>query len=170
MNEEIEKVELEDIDMKVKKVMIVIISIIGVVILISQFKKELWDSNAKLLKNEVLSIEETVETIDLTEITPFEWDVVYSFDPYTPKDKIYDVVGYKWDNIKETVSEGMNQIVFLKDGKVVCYIYGYPTSNKYSIVFSGENYKNVATMLHLENSLNFEVTKSDGVLYLIHIK
>ena len=51
------------------------------------------------------------------------WDVEYFFEPYTPKDDIYKTVGYKWDTISEQVSEGMNQIVFLNDGKVVCYLY-----------------------------------------------
>ena len=29
----------------------------------------------------------------------------------------------------------MNQIVFVKDGKVVCYLYGYPENNKFGIFF-----------------------------------
>ncbi len=159
------------IDMKVKKtVAIIAIGLLCVTILVSLFKKDLWDLNSKLLKEKVLSIEQTVETINLLDITPFEWDVVYSFDPYTPKDKVYDIVGYKWDNIRETVSEGMNQIVFLKDGKVVCYLYGYPANNGYGMFFVGKDYKNVATMLNLEDSLNFQVTRSDGFPYLKHIK
>ena len=157
--------------MKVKKaIAIIAIGLLCVTILVSLLKKDLWDLNSKLLKEKVSSIGQTVETINLLDITPFEWDVVYSFGPYTPKDKVYDTVGYKWDNIKETVSEGMNQIVFLNDGKVVCYLYGYPANNGYGIVFVGKEYKNVATMLNLEDNLNFQVTRSDGVLYLKHIK
>jgi len=45
---------------------------------------------------------------------------------HTSKEAIYEVIGYKWDNISESVNEGMNQIVFVKDSKVVCYLYGYP--------------------------------------------
>lgn len=37
------------------------------------------------------------------------------------------------------VNEGMNQIVFMKDGKVVCYLYGYPKNNGYGIFFESEN-------------------------------
>ena len=87
----------------------------------------------------MLSIEQSVETVSLIDITPFEWDIAYSFDPYTPKESIYETMGYKWDNISETVNEGMNQIVFLKDGKVVCYLYGYPENNGYGINFTSEN-------------------------------
>lgn len=149
-----------------KTVAIIAIGILCVIVLISQYKKNLWDLNSELLKKKVLSIGQTVETLDLLDITPFEWDTVYSFDPYTPKNKVYDTVGYKWDNIRETVSEGMNQIVFLKDGKVVCYLYGYPSNNGYGIIFAGKDYNSVASILNLADNLNFQVTKSDGVLYL----
>ena len=142
------------------------IGLLCVIILVNRFKKDLWDLNEELLKEKVLSIEQTVEIIDFSEVTPFEWDVVYLFDPYTPKDKVYDTVGYKWDNIKETVSEGMNQIVFMKDGKVVCYIYGYPTNNGYGISFAGKPYKNAA-MLKNEDDLIFQVNRNDGIVYLI---
>ena len=126
--------------MKNKKILVIVaIVIVSIFVLVNLLKKDLWDVNADLLKEEVLSIEQSVETVNLTDITPFEWDVVYSFDPYTTKDTIYETVGYKWDNISETVNEGMNQIVFLKDGKVVCYLYGYPENNGYGIYFTSEN-------------------------------
>ncbi|WP_144553957.1 hypothetical protein [Peribacillus simplex] len=105
---------------------IVAIGVICIAIFINLLKKDLWDENEVLLEEEVLSIGQSVEAINLSDVTPFDWDVVYSFKPYTPKDYIYETVGYKWDTISETVNEGMNQIVFLKDGKVVCYLYGYP--------------------------------------------
>lgn len=103
------------------------------------FKEDIWDSNFKLLKNEISSKNATNKKVNLTTFTPFEWDKVYSFDPYLSIEKIYEIIGYKWDNISETVSEGMNQIVFMKDGKVVCYLYGYPESNKFGIFFEGTN-------------------------------
>ena len=126
--------------MKNKKILVIVaIVIVSIFVLVNLLKKDLWDVNTELLKEEVLSIEQSVETVNLTDITPFEWDVVYSFDPYTTKDTIYETIGYKWDNISETVNEGMNQIVFLKDGKVVCYLYGYPENNGYGIYFTSEN-------------------------------
>ncbi|WP_458413090.1 hypothetical protein ACNQFZ_20205 [Schinkia sp. CFF1] len=77
-------------------------------------------------------------------------------------------MGYKWDNISETVSEGMDQIVFIKDGKVVCYLYGYPENNGFGIYFSSENNTGVASasVLSVEDDLIFKVVKSDNVIYL----
>ncbi|MFJ8244772.1 hypothetical protein ACIQ4Z_13855 [Peribacillus asahii] len=70
--------------------------------------------------------------------------------------------GYKWDTISESVNEGMNQIVFLNDGKVVCYLYGYPENNGYGISFESENYKNAKD----KDDLNFQVERSDSLVYL----
>jgi hypothetical protein len=146
----------------------VAIVMMSIVVLINLLKKDLWDVNADLLKEEVLSIEQSVETVSLNDITPFEWDVGYSFDPYTSKDMIYETVGYKWNNVSETVNEGMNQIVFLKDGKVVCYLYGYPENNGYGIYFTGENETKItsASVLNAEGNLTFKVARSDDVIYL----
>ncbi|USK68529.1 hypothetical protein [Peribacillus asahii] len=153
--------------MKSKKIVVIIaLGIICIAIIINLLKKDLWDVNEALLKEEVLSIGYSVETINLLDITPFEWDVVYSFKPYTTKDDIYETVGYKWDTISESVNEGMNQIVFLNDGKVVCYLYGYPENNGYGISFESENYKNAGYMLKDKDNLNFQVERSDSLVYL----
>lgn len=155
--------------MKPKKtVAIIAIVILSIVVLINLLKKDLWDVNLELLKEEVLSIGQSVETVNLSNVTPFEWDVAYSFNPYTSKDTIYETVGYKWNDIRETVSEGMNQVVFLKDGKVVCYLYGYPKNNGYGIYFTSENNTGVtsAYVLSVEDDLTFQVIRSDDVIYL----
>ena len=155
--------------MKNKKTLaIVAIVIVIIFVLVNLSKKDLWDVNADLLKEEVLSIEQSVQTVNLTDITPFEWDVAYSFDPYTTKDKIYETVGYKWDSISETVNEGMNQIVFLKDEKVVCYLYGYPQNNGYGIFFTSKNETGAtsSSVLSIKDDLVFEVIRSDDVVIL----
>lgn len=155
--------------MKNKKTLaIMAIVIVFIFVLVNLLKKDLWDVNADLLKEEVVSIEQSVETVNLSDITPFEWDVAYSFDPYTIKDTIYETVGYKWDNISETVSEGMNQIVFLKDEKVVCYLYGYPQNIGYGIYFTSQNETEVtsSSVLSIKDDLIFEVIRSDDVVIL----
>ncbi|WP_075980153.1 hypothetical protein [Bacillus massilinigeriensis] len=154
--------------MNKKTLAIVAVVIVFIFVLVNLLKKDLWDVNADLLQEEVLSIEQSVETINLSDITPFEWDVAYSFDPYTTKDTIYETVGYKWDNISETVSEGMNQIVFLKDEKVVCYLYGYPQNIGYGIYFTSQNEKGAtsSSVLSIKDNLIFEVIRSDDVVIL----
>lgn len=153
--------------MKLKRVMLVILSLIVIILLVNILKKDIWDKNADLLKEKVLSIDETRVNVNLSEITPFDWDTVYTFSPYTSTQNIYNTVGYKWDTISETVNEGMNQIVFMKDGKVVCYIYGYPVNNGYGISFRDEEYKNGAIKLNNNKNLDFKVERKDDVIFLI---
>lgn len=137
--------------------------ILFIVVFINIIKKDIWDVNEKLLKQEVITLEESVVTVNLLDVTPFEWDVVYSFDPYTPKSVVYETVGYKWDRISEIVNEGMNQLVFLKDGEVVCYLYGYPGNNGYGIFLTDKNNTGLssATMLGVEDDLTFQVERND---------
>lgn len=75
-------------------------------------------------------------------------------------------MGYRWDYINETVDEAMDQIVFMKDGKVVCYIYGYPSNKSYGVYFDGKEHINGTSGLKLEDNLIFNVTRRDGVVYL----
>lgn len=155
--------------MKNKKIFaIAAVGIVIIFVLVHFLKKDEWDNHAALLKKEVFSIEQSVETVNLADITPFEWDVVYSFDPYTSKEAIYETVGYKWDHISETVDEAMNQIVFMKDKKVVCYLYGYPGNNGYGIYFAGQNKTEDTfySVLSINDDLNFKVTRNDDVVIL----
>ncbi|WP_425807534.1 hypothetical protein ACHOLT_09445 [Desulfitobacterium sp. Sab5] len=149
---------------------ITVIGLLSAIVLISPIKKDLWDVNSKLLTDKVLSVGQNIETVNLSDITPFEWDMVYSFQPYTPKDKIYNAIGYEWDEISETLNEGMNQIVFMNDGKVVCYVYGYPSDNGFYISFDSSDYKNGVVMFDAKDNLSFKVTKSKNILYLEQVK
>lgn len=101
----------------------VFLTLLIVLIWANPFKEEVWDANAKLLEDKILTMEIPEEPVNLTDFTPFEWDKVYSFHPYSSKDDIYEVVGYKWDRIRETVNEGMNQIVFMKEGERLLHIW-----------------------------------------------
>jgi hypothetical protein len=152
-----------------KKMLMIAVIILFAVLLVKVIKKDLWETNEKLLKQEVLSIEESSESVNLSDVTPFEWDLVYSFDPYTSKDAIYETVGSKWGRISETVSEGMNQLVFMKNGKVVCYLYGYPANNGYGIYFMDENSteSTPASLLSAQDDLTFQVVRRDGYIYLM---
>lgn len=127
--------------------------------------RDVWDVNARLLKESVLSLDQKVESMNLKDLTPFEWDTVYSFDPYASKEEIYVTVGYRWDNISEALSEGMNQIVFMKDGKVVCHVFGYPENNRYGISFKG-NDLSMVPMLTINDLLSFKVQRIESTIYL----
>lgn len=63
----------------------------------------------------------------------------------------------------------MNQLVFMKDGKVVCYLYGYPENNSYGIYLRDESDTDStqATVLTADEDLTFQVVKKDNTIYLM---
>lgn len=66
-------------------------------------------------------------TVDsLKAVTPFEWDAFYVFGPYIPEDEIRKFVGDMTFPYVSGVNDGLLPIYFVKDGKVVCHVYGYP--------------------------------------------
>ncbi len=145
------------------------IVIIVIVIVFNLCKKDVWDINADKFINSFNVISGDADIEDLNDIIPFEWDELYSFAPYTPKEVIYEVIGYKWDNISESVNENMNQIVFVKDGKVVCYLYGYP--NYIKLGFDFGEYEGSYIKLTPNQNLFFTTTLSDnGVRHFKYTK
>lgn len=120
--------------MRRRIIAIIILIGLGVVLFKVMQPTPIWEGNAQKLKEATaMQVNETI--VSLNEVAPFEWDRLYTFRPYTPKEKIYEVIGYKWDKINETVNEGMNQVVFMDKGKVVCYVYGYSDNLGYGFNF-----------------------------------
>lgn len=157
--------------MKKKNIVLLIVGIVTIIALaiLNPFKKEIWDINAQKLINSFDDIDENLYIEDISEYIPFEWDELYSFSPYTPKEEIYEIIGYEWDNIKETVSESMNQLVFIKDDKVVCYLYGYPENMKLGFNFG--IYEGNYIKLTSEQKQSFELQpQKNDLKFLKYIK
>ena len=142
-----------------------IINMIGI---FGPFKKDIWEINASRIEDRSNNISTPTVIKDFSKWTPFEWDTLYSFAPYTKKEMIYKVVGYKWDNISEAVNDNMNQIVFIKDKKVVCYLYGYPENSNFSYNFG--KYENDYLTFNSQQKLAFDITiGDDGIRYFNYI-
>lgn len=91
------------------------------------------------------------EEISLNEVIPFSWDAVYTFTPYTSKQVIEERIGFSSNIITETVNEGMTQLIFVKDKKVVAFICEYSDKLGYNIEFTDC------------------IKKSDGVVFEINV-
>jgi hypothetical protein len=125
----------------------------------------LWKENAIALgKSFDLISGDSARIDDLRAFIPFEWARLYSFDPYYPKEKIYEVIGFEWSPITETVSEGMNQLIFLKDKEVVCYVYGYPDRHNFYLYLGPSSEGHVK--LSAEDSMVFDMTVEEIYRYL----
>ncbi len=79
------------------------------------------------------------EQICLSELTLFSWNAAYTFDPYTSKEEMAQVMGCSGKNLQETINEGMVQLIFTDydsgsgENKVVCSICGYGGNLGYGI-------------------------------------
>ncbi|QFG00346.1 hypothetical protein PB01_16860 [Psychrobacillus glaciei] len=148
--------------------LICMIVIIGIPTFVHYTKKDVWEINATNLIKAFQPISGDADIEDLRPWIPFEWDTLYSFSPYTTKETIYQTIGYKWSDISETVNEGMNQIVFVDDSKVVCYLFGYPEHSR--IGFNLGEYEGSYIKLTTEQKLPFNITENNGVRYFELIK
>ena len=117
--------------------------------------------NNQKLENSVKSIHS--DTVKLNEVVPFNWDAVYTFEPYVSKESIEEIVGFKSADIKENnINEGMAYLLFIKDKKVVASILGYSENLGYCLDFSSK-------VTFAENA-QFNVTIFDGVVMLAYTK
>lgn len=103
------------------------------------------------------------ETITLNEVIPFDWDVVYTFPPYTSKSEIEQIIGFSSTDIEENyINEGIVHLLFVKDKKVVLSILGYSENLGYDIDFPSK-------VTFAENAL-FNVSNSNGIVILTYEK
>lgn len=109
------------------------------------------------LKDAVTGVREESCAV-LEDMIPFEWDAAYTFPPYTSREEIERSIGVRSRSICETVSEGMVQLIFVDDAKVVASVCGYRDSLGYDVVFDSS--------VEFGQRTEFEVDASSGAVIL----
>lgn len=124
-----------------------------------------WRRNARALGQRAEACP-NAGTIALTELTPFAWDTVYVFAPYTSREEMTRVMGLDFAGLRETVNEGMQQAVFVRQGQVVCYVYGYSSQLGYGLDMGdlGGGYIRIDSL----REPRFTLSRSQGVTYLVY--
>lgn len=97
--------------------------------------------------------------VTLNQIVPFAWDAAYTFPPYTSKAEMEQTLGFSSASIRETVNEGMVQLLFVKDGRVTASVCGYPEKLGYQVCFSDR--------VSFSEEAVFTAKRTEGVLTLI---
>ena len=97
--------------------------------------------------------------VTLNQIVPFAWDAAYTFPPYTSKAEMEQTLGFSSASIRETVNEGMVQLLFVKDGRVTASVCGYPEKLGYQVRFSDR--------VSFSEEAVFTAKRTEGVLTLI---
>ncbi len=62
--------------------------------------------------------------VDFAQIAPFPWDRVYVFGPYTPKKRIEERLGFRWDGSSKSGidwDDGIQLAVFVHNQSVCCW-------------------------------------------------
>ena len=62
--------------------------------------------------------------VDFAQLGLPKWDRVYIFQPYTPRQAIYEALGFQWPDAERTSIEyghGLNLVVFVKGMEVVAW-------------------------------------------------
>ena len=111
-------------------------------------------------------------TVTLEGVVPFDWTTVYTFDPYTSKERIQRVTGSRSPALKESVSEGMTHFVCMDHGRVTASVCAHPASIGYALSFTGGRYTYYdypdGGYAHIEygDQVEFEVTQENGIVRL----
>ncbi len=117
------------------------------------------------LTSAIKTIDKKNKTIILNEVVPFEWETLYSFEPYSSKEYMEEVIGFKSDEIySDDISEDMLNLIFVQDGKVVARVLDCPSKLGYDIQFKPN--EEVVNKIKFEDDTTFDVKKAKGIVTL----
>jgi len=142
-----------------------LLTILAIVILVSVFLATL-SSKEKSQKSQINQREQLavdldglielykngkVDAIDMASITPFDWDKLYLFGPYSTAEKIFSTLGFSGD-IKSyiTTDDRIILFVFVKNNKVVQYM-DYPRNTDFNAVVNDSGYTPSEAVFILDN-------------------
>lgn len=138
-----------------KRTIFTIAVVVVLVLAVSVFHPIVRWNNHKLQKA-VQSLE--ADVVNWNDVVPFDWETVYTFDPYTTIEEIEKTIGFSSRSIQETVNEGMVQLLFVKDKRVVASVCGYPDQLGYAVSFQDK--------IEYTDAAQFIVTVQDGIVLL----
>ncbi|UWG96557.1 hypothetical protein LPY66_16960 [Dehalobacter sp. DCM] len=123
-----------------------------------------WEKNAAKFE-EAVGEQENGATLPLTKLTPFEWDTVYTIKPGTTAQRIYNIIGYRWGEINDDANQGSAPLIFVHNGKVVCFVYGITKSYQ----FNFDGYKGDYLQYTPDTIRNFVTEKIDKMNFTMQI-
>ena len=119
------------------------------------------DKNGKAFENAIYALPNDTKQVDLRDLTPFEWDYVYSFGPYTSPEQIEKAIGFYSGEFEYANADYINiQLYFVKGKEIVAKSFGEISKLKFDFSFG----ISTSGYLRLKNSDNpvFDVKVRDG--------
>lgn len=103
------------------------------------------------------------QIISLNDLTPFQWDSLYAFGPYTSVGTMAEIMGVERWLIRRSWNEGQLNMYFIKDNRIVCRINGCPTNLDYFFLFRRPN----TGTLFDDNALFVKIDSNDNPKFYI---
>jgi ABC-type amino acid transport substrate-binding protein len=140
-------------------------AIVAILILVSLFLTTIYKKdqveNRQLDQREQLIVDldklvalyknDKIDAIDISTITPFKWEKLYFFSPYSTAEQIFATLGFS-DDIKSFISydDGIILFIFVKENKVVQYM-DYPRNPDFNSVVRELGYSPSEAIFVLDN-------------------
>lgn len=114
------------------------ISILNILLIMFYFVAcgniDVTEKNEGSFHDKVKKIE--AKQVNIQELTEFEWDLMYTFSPYTSKEEIEEIIGFVSEDIVDNMAdESTTYLLFVKDNMIVANIYGSTDSLGYTFDF-----------------------------------
>lgn len=144
---------------KIFKALILMVALVSIIFFIG-WNSELNKNNRYLNDKLLNSVSDTSGKAG--ELFDFNYDKVYVFSPYQSKDEMEKELGFSSRLLKETVSEGMMNILFVKDDSPAAYLYGYGSNNGYYLALPAGRYSKLEVQNIGYKVTTYEVGNSSG--------
>lgn len=135
------------------------IGLIMVVIVVLMTAIKLIDYNSLVNQNTrqiEQSFTQNTENGNARNLFSFSYDKMYVFEPYQPLNKMEKQIGFRYSKLREGLSEGITNILFVKDNKAVAYLFGYSANIGFDINLPSGEY----TKAQIDN-MTYEVEKRE---------
>ncbi len=80
------------------------------------------DAFAGRLEQAFRSAAQSGGVVRMADTTDFDWDTLHVFGPYTSAEEVQKQLGFPWSDATELDLDTVNQLVFVKEGKVVKHL------------------------------------------------
>lgn len=130
----------------------------------SQRDQGISDNISRVLKSDA-------NQISMSDVTPFEWDELFIFPPYSSEEMVNEALGFAWQEYDKSgieYNDGHALLVFIRDDKTAAWCMNPRNNGDFAHLFNSNGYsksKAVFRIEHSENSKRVNIELSDQVEY-----
>ena len=150
-----------------KTVLVLGVSSLAVIVLVCTWFFDPFSQisiNRRSFKKAVLSLSDDIKEVAFDDLASFDWDYVYSFDPYISEEEINNILGFNSGIDLKTMDENTENLIFVNDNEVICYIAGFSGKLKFAFDLGEINNRHVK-ISKSDQPIFFMKVSDDGTKY-----